>query len=152
MAEIADACFSVPHTDIKFAYELFKTYHEITGKEPILKSCVQLPSAMLDRLFLPFTPDSVVFLHEAPLAFEEPNTAPSKALRKYYERYAHMPSVIYAKGVCYILGMSVEGCYSIYEILLGYVHIAHSSGFLSESQVSELVNWDKEKLRQAVNK
>jgi hypothetical protein len=107
---------------------------------------------MLDRMFFPFTPDSAVFLHESPLAFEEPNTSASKELRKYYERYTHMPSIIYAKGVCYILGTSVEGCYSVYEILLGYVHISHSSSFLSETQVSELVNWDKEKMRQIMNK
>ncbi len=151
MDEIATTCFSGPHTDVRFAYELFNAYTKMNGQEPILKSCLHLPSSMLDRLFLPFTPDSAVFLHEAPLSFEEPNVSPSKALISYKQRYGHMPSVIYANGICYILGLSEEGCYNVYEILLGYVHIQHSSRFLSETQVCELVNWDKEKLRQSMN-
>ena len=151
MDEIAKTYFPEPHTDVLFAYNLFNAIHTITGKQPILKSCLPVPSPMLDRLFLPFTPDSVVFLHEAPLAFEEPHVVPSDKLGKYIKKYKHIPSVVYTKGVCYLIGYSVEACYSIYEILLSYVHVTHPAKFLSEAQVLELVNWDKEKLRQTMN-
>ena len=58
----------------------------------------------------------------------------------------------FANSVFYIIAHSAEACYNIYEILLSYLHVALPANFLSEAQVSEIVNWDKEKLRQIINK
>jgi rhamnose utilization protein RhaD (predicted bifunctional aldolase and dehydrogenase) len=146
MTVIAKHLFNTPHTDIPLASALFDTMRTLTNNKILIKPF--FTSYILERIFLPFTPDIAVFLHEAPLLFEDPNDNPVVKLTTYYRKYNHLPSVIFANSVFYIIGKSQEACYNIYEILLSYLHVALPANFLSENQVSELVNWDKEKLRQ----
>ena len=150
MTAIAKHLFRTPHTDIRLVSSLFNTMCELTGKKMLIKPF--FTSHILERIFLPYTPDIAVFLHEAPLLFEDPNEDHSAKLTAYYKKYRHLPSVIFANSVFYIIAGTNEACYNIYEILLAYLHIALPANFLSEIQVSEIVNWDKEKLRQAANK
>jgi len=146
MIAITKYMFRAPHTDIPLVSALFNTMCELTGKKMLIKPF--FTSHVLERIFLPYTPDIAVFLHEAPLLFEDPNDDPSAKLINYYKKYRHLPSVIFANSVFYIIAHSPEACYNIYEILLSYLHVALPANFLSDAQVSELVNWDKEKLRQ----
>lgn len=150
MTTIASHLFRTPYTDIPLASSLFHTMRELTDKKMLIKPF--FTSHILERIFFPFTPDIAVFLHEAPLLFEDPNDNPKVKLTTYYKKYGHLPSVIFANSVFYIIAHSTEACYNIYEILLSYLHIALPANFLSETQVSEIVNWDKEKLRQIINK
>jgi rhamnose utilization protein RhaD (predicted bifunctional aldolase and dehydrogenase) len=146
MTTIAKHLFRTPHTDVSLASELFDTMHTLTNTKMLIKPF--FTSHILERIFLPYTPDIAVFLHMAPLIFEDPNDNPVTKLTAYYRKYNHLPSVIFSNSVFYIIAHSNEACYNIYEILLAYLHIASSSNFLSDTEVSELVNWDKEKLRQ----
>jgi len=146
MIAITKYMFRAPHTDIPLVSALFNTIRELTGKKMLIKPF--FTSHILERIFLPYTPDIAVFLHESPLLFEDPNDDPSAKLINYYKKYRHLPSVIFANSVFYIIAHSAEACYNIYEILLSYLHVALPANFLSDAQVSELVNWDKEKLRQ----
>lgn len=150
MIAITKYMFRAPHTDIPLVSALFNTMRELTGKKMLIKPF--FTSHILERIFLPYTPDIAVFLHEAPLLFEDPNDDPVVKLTNYYKKYRHLPSVIFANSVFYIIAHSAEACYNIYEILLSYLHVALPANFLSDAQVSELVNWDKEKLRQNINK
>jgi rhamnose utilization protein RhaD (predicted bifunctional aldolase and dehydrogenase) len=146
MTAIAKSCFRTPYTAIPFVLTLFHTMRELTGTKMLIKPF--FTSHILERIFLPFTPDIAVFLHEAPLIFENPNDDPATQLTAYYKKYNHLPAVVFANSVFYIIGKSQEACYNVYEILLSYLHTSLPANFLSEIQVSELVNWDKEKLRQ----
>ena len=151
MTAIAKHLFRTPHTDIPLASSLFDSIYALTGTKMLIKPF--FTSHILERIFLPYTPDIAVFLHEAPLLFEDPNDDPNKKMASYYKKYNHLPSVIFANSVFYIIAGTNEASYNIYEILLSYLHIALPANFLSEIQVSEIiVNWDKEKLRQAANK
>jgi len=151
MAAIAATLFNpTPHTNIPLATKLFNKLYELTGNKPLIKPF--FTSHVLERIFLPFSPDIAVFLHEAPLIFEDPADDPAKKLTAYYNRNHHIPAVIFANGTFYIIGHTNEDCYNKYEILLAYLHVAPHSNFLLESQVAEIVNWDKEKLRQAAFK
>jgi hypothetical protein len=146
MIAITKYMFRTPHTDIPLVSALFNTMRELTGKKMLIKPF--FTSHILERIFLPYTPDIAVFLHEAPLLFEDPNDDPAAKLTNYYKKYRHLPSVIFANSVFYIIAHSAEACYNIYEILLSYLHVALPANFLLDAQVSEIVNWDKEKLRQ----
>jgi len=146
MIAITKYMFRTPHTDIPLVSSLFDTMRELTGKQMLIKPF--FTSHILERIFLPYTPDIAVFLHEAPLLFEDPNDDVAAKLTNYYKKYRHLPSVIFANSVFYIIAHSAEACYNIYEILLSYLHVALPANFLSDAQVSEIVNWDKEKLRQ----
>jgi hypothetical protein len=150
MTAIAKHLFRTPHTDIPLSLSLFDTMYNLTNNKMLIKPF--FTSHILERIFLPYTPDIAVFLHEAPLLFEDPNDDPAVKLTAYYRKYRHLPSVIFANSVFYIVAHSNEACYNIYEILLSYLHVALPANFLSEAQVSEIVNWDKEKLRQNINK
>ena len=150
MTAIAKYMFRAPHTDIPLASALFDTMHNLTNHKMLIKPF--FTSHILERIFLPYTPDIAVFLHEAPLLFEDPNDDPAAKLTTYYRKHNHLPSVIFANSVFYIVAHSNEACYNTYEILLSYLHVALPANFLSETQVSEIVNWDKEKLRQIINK
>lgn len=150
MTAIAKHMFRTPHTDIPLASSLFDTMHNLTNNKMLIKPF--FTSHILERIFLPYTPDIAVFLHEAPLLFETPNDDHSAKITSYYKKHGHLPSVIFANSVFYIIAQSNEACYNIYEILLSYLHIALPANFLSDTQVSEIVNWDKEKLRQIINK
>jgi len=150
MTAIARHLFRTPHTDIPLVSTLFDTIQTLTNTTPLIKPF--FTSHILERIFFPFTPDIAVFLHEAPLLFEDPNDNPAVKLTAYYNKYNYLPSVIFANSVFYIVAHSNEACYNIYEILLSYLHITHPATFLSEVQVSEIINWDKEKLRQSANK
>ena len=149
MTVITKHLFNAPHTDIILASALFDTMQNLTNNKMLIKPF--FTSHILERIFLPYTPDIAVFLHMAPLIFEDPNDNPTTKLTAYYKKYGHLPSVIFANSVFYIAAYSNEGCYNIYEILLSYLHIALPATFLSDAQVSEIINWDKEKLRQAMN-
>jgi ribulose-5-phosphate 4-epimerase/fuculose-1-phosphate aldolase len=146
MTAIAKHMFRTPHTDIPLVSALFDTMRNLTDNKMLIKPF--FTSHILERIFLPYTPDIAVFLHEAPLLFEDPNDDHALKLIGYYKKYGHLPSVIFANSVFYIVAHSNEACYNIYEILLSYLHVALPANFLSEIQVSEIVNWDKEKLRQ----
>jgi rhamnose utilization protein RhaD (predicted bifunctional aldolase and dehydrogenase) len=150
MNAIAKYMFRTPHTNITLVSSLFDNIYTLTGTKILIKPF--FTSHILERIFLPYTPDIAVFLHEAPLLFEDPNDDHNKKLIAYYRKYGHLPSVIFANSVFYIVAHSNESCYNIYEILLSYLHVALPANFLSEIQVSEIVNWDKEKLRHAANK
>jgi rhamnose utilization protein RhaD (predicted bifunctional aldolase and dehydrogenase) len=150
MTAIAKHLFRTPHTDIPLASALFDTMRNLTDNKMLIKPF--FTSHILERIFLPYTPDIAVFLHEAPLLFEDPNDDHAAKLTAYYKKYGHLPSVIFANSVFYIVAGTNEACYNIYEILLSYLHVPLPANFLSEIQVSEIVNWDKEKLRQAANK
>jgi len=150
MTAIAKHLFRTPHTDIPLSSSLFDTMYNLTNNKMLIKPF--FTSHILERIFLPYTPDIAVFLHEAPLLLEDPNDDPTVKLTAYYRKYRHLPSVIFANSVFYIVAHSNEACYNIYEILLSYLHVALPANFLSEAQVSEIVNWDKEKLRQNINK
>lgn len=150
MTAIAQYLFgNTPHTDIPLVSRLYNKIHELTQQKALIKPF--FTSYLLERIFLPFTPDIAVFLHDAPLILEDPADDPSQKLTKYYATHAHLPAVVFTNRTFYIIANSNEAAYNIYEILLSYLHIPPNSNFLSESEVAEIVNWDKEKLRQKLN-
>lgn len=109
-------------------------------------------STGLGRIFMPYTPDIAVFLRESPIILEHEGQTIEREVKKYIDTYSHLPSVVLAKGVFYVIGRTPESCYNIYEIVQSYIEIEQqqptSLTFLTPEQVCEIVNWDKEKLRQ----
>lgn len=102
-------------------------------------------------LFYPYTPDTIVFLHEAPLVLGD-NTDTCAVLQKYVAKYGHMPTVIYTPNIVYTVGKTLSRCQSIYEILYSYLMIDSSATPLSRDQVAEITGWDAEKERQRLAK
>ena len=104
------------------------------------------PIKSQNNTFIPYTPDICVFLQEAPLVLND-NINEIDILRVYYNKYNKMPSVIYTTKCICTVSNSIEGCNNIYEILNQYLYIDDCSEKLSEKDVNELINWDKEKER-----
>ena len=98
--------------------------------------------------FIPYTPDICVFLQEAPLLLQE-NMNEIDIMTTYYNKYNKIPSVIYTPTSICTVSNSIEGCNNIYEILNQYLYIDDCSQRLSDKDVDELINWDKEKERKS---
>jgi ribulose-5-phosphate 4-epimerase/fuculose-1-phosphate aldolase len=130
-------------TDILLCKELFP----LLGKKLIKPVFQKYNNYMNDRLFLPFTPDICVFLGHMPLSFESGQTSIQNKVEKYLEQTNKLPSVIFTHSMIYVLGDSLEKCNSVQEILFAYSFIPHDSALLSNKEVNELINWDKEKYR-----
>ena len=89
--------------------------------------------------FRPYTPDIVVFLGYAPLLSD---------LDTYFRTHTLSPTVAWKDGILYTFGRTYDQCVSVYEIYQAYMAITDSSCLtLSDDDVNELLNWDKEKER-----
>jgi rhamnose utilization protein RhaD (predicted bifunctional aldolase and dehydrogenase) len=134
-----------PHsfTDITLCKELFPLLNYKLIK-PVFQ---KYNNYMNDRLFLPFTPDICVFLGQMPLSFESGQTSIQKKVKQFLEQTNKLPSVIFTHSMIYVVGDSLEKCNSVQEILFAYSFIPHDSALLTNEEVNELINWDKEKYR-----
>ena len=143
-------------TNVKLASSLFDVINERSVDQNPFTVKTFFPGGGwtgLGRIFIPYTPDIVVFLRESPIILEHDGQTIDREVKKYIDTYSHLPSVVLAKGVFYVIGRTRESCYNIYEILQSYIEIEQqptSLTFLTPEQVREIVNWDKEKLRQNV--
>ncbi len=136
---------SSPKSDPIFVYKLRRAFHQDLLIRPILQAH---PSTFHSRVFLPYTPDIVVFLQQAPLFFDELVPNPEDALAKYVATYGTHPTIIYTPCMIYSVSPSLIKCVAIEEIFCAYLRIPSTDTlFLDAPQVDELVNWDKEKER-----
>lgn len=137
---------SVPKSDPLFVYRLRQALvHQDLLIRPILQAH---PSTFHSRVFLPYTPDIVVFLQQAPLFYDELVSNPEEALAKYQETYKVNPTIIYTPSMIYSVAPTLSKCVAIEEIFCAYLRIPPTDTlFLDAHQVDELVNWDKEKER-----
>lgn len=134
-------------TNICLASTLYRLIHTLTGKRLLVRPYLQLNVRSRERIFFPYSPDIAVFLQKAALVIENPQTDYETYLQDYIKTYGTLPSVIGTSNAIYIIGSSIEACSSTYEILMAYYTIPVGSTHLTETDYSELVNWDKEKAR-----
>jgi len=137
-----------PTTNIQLASTLFDIIKKHTNEMYLIKPIFRIYNTKSsDRLFLPFTPDIVVFLQTAPLVFETGDEHIEEEFLKYQRKYGCIPTVIFTSTFVYTISKTLGGCYAISEILYSYCCIDSQAEFLADEQVSELVNWDAEKER-----
>jgi rhamnose utilization protein RhaD (predicted bifunctional aldolase and dehydrogenase) len=136
---------SVSRSDPAFV----RTLRRILPHDLLIRPILQVhPSTFHSRVFLPYTPDIVVFLQEAPLFFDELTPNPEKALAKYTATYGTHPTILYTPTMIYTIAPTLSKCVAIEEIFCAYMRIPPAgTRFLGNTEVDELVNWDKEKER-----
>ncbi len=140
---------SIPNSDPVFVQKIRRCLPTDLLIRPILQVH---PSTFHSRVFLPYTPDIVVFLQQAPLFYDELASDPEKALTKYVEMYGAEPTIIYTPCMIYSVAPTLQKCVAIEEIFCAYLRVSSARArFLCPAEVSELVNWDKEKERKAAN-
>jgi hypothetical protein len=129
------ALFSGPSTNIPLVCSISDRMKSIIGKRYLMKPWfhVQVPRC---TEYVPYTPDMAVFL---------PPPLMDSDLEFYIQTYGTLPTVAFLDGICYTFGQTLEQCVSVFEIL--YAHGCARGSALSETQVLELVTWDKEKER-----
>lgn len=139
---------SEPTTDIQLVSSLFDVIKTHTNELYLIKPMFRIYNTKSsDRLFLPFTPDIIVFLQVAPLVFETGDENIEEEFVKYMRKYGCIPTVIFTPTLVYTISKTLSGCYAISEILYSYWCVDSQAEFLGDTQVSELVNWDAEKER-----
>lgn len=137
----------IPQSDVEFVWKLRRALPDL-----LIRPIIQVhPSLFHSRVFLPYTPDIVVFLQQAPLFYDELTAHPEKALKKYVETYGCDPTIIYTPTMIYCVAPTLQKCVAIEEIFCAYLRTpsTRSAKFLTAEQISELVNWDKEKERKS---
>jgi len=111
-------CFCNNH-NLLLSYEKLLNNHE--------KKCIyKIPGIYQNKLkcnIISYTPDIAIYL---------------------------LNSVVNHDGIYYIIGNSKYKCYQIFEVLLSYFTLSENNANigLTDSQISELISWDKEKYRQ----
>jgi rhamnose utilization protein RhaD (predicted bifunctional aldolase and dehydrogenase) len=145
---VSKACFDGIYTDVELAVNLSRSITSVSEKPIFVKTFFNTASTILGRIFLPYTPDIAVFLKESPIIIEYSGQDVVVEITRYVSKYGYFPSVVSARGVFYIIGNSIESCHSIHEILQSYIHVVGVANFIPADKVAEIVNWDKEKLRQ----
>jgi rhamnose utilization protein RhaD (predicted bifunctional aldolase and dehydrogenase) len=128
-----------PSLSIKLAYTTMKYIKELTGQTMILKPCNHIKS-IHDRFFFPITPDISLFLKQYPVAQEDSNDNLEGLLKKYYDMFHFLPTIVKTKERVFVLGNSYKHCICIEEVLESYLEI------LQNSNPSELVFFDKESI------
>jgi ribulose-5-phosphate 4-epimerase/fuculose-1-phosphate aldolase len=130
-----------PSICIKLAYDTMKYIKELTGQPLFLKPCNHI-KIIHDRLFFPITPDISLFLKQYPVAQEDASEPLEILLKKYYDMFEFLPSVVKTKERVFVLGKSYRHCICIEEILESYLDI------LQHSNPNELLFFDKECIEQ----
>jgi ribulose-5-phosphate 4-epimerase/fuculose-1-phosphate aldolase len=129
----------LPSISITLAYTTMKYIKELTGQSMFLKPCNHI-KIIHDRFFFPITPDISLFLKQYPVAQEDSNDNLEGLLKKYYDMFHFLPTIVKTKERVFVLGNSYKHCICIEEVLESYLDIVHNSN------PSELVFFDKESI------
>ena len=133
----------LPAMDIQTTFDLYKSFKKFSGGKSFLLKPTFL-AVHLPDVFKQYTPDIAVFLQDAPLIYRKESD-----FEDYLKKYGRLPSVVAHESVAYTCAQTLPQCYDIQEILLSYNPYVEC--VLTPAQVSELVNWDKEKERRAMH-
>lgn len=151
MQHLTDTFILKQITRIKFVSEIYDYIKEKCNKSMIIKPWKDAGSRVTEKVFLPHTPDFVVFLQETPLCFEYDPPDVKGKFDKYITTFNKLPTIIYYKDVAYMCASTMQQCYDLQEILAAYLPISHHGSYLTEEQVHEITSWDREKERKAMN-
>jgi L-fuculose-phosphate aldolase len=133
-------------SDINIVNDIFCIVKKLTDKNYVIKPYFD-KIKYIDE-FKPFTPDIVVFLQKKPLNIISDNI--DNEIELYFSNEGTIPSIIIFKDMYYIIGINSEICTSINEIFKMYCDLleySNNMNYLSNDDVNELNNWDKEKAR-----
>ena len=133
-------------TDISLASRIHTHLKTVFEAPKIIKTW-KSPVHWIDRFFLPYTPDGIVFLQQSALVVEDDGTTICAQLDRYIERFGEPPTVIFSKGTLYIVAGTHAQAFDILEIFLGYLAIPTGCESLTHAQVADITGWDKEKAR-----
>jgi len=151
MQYLTDTFIAQPITRISFVSQIYDFIKEKYNKSMIIKPWKDAGSRVTEKVFLPHTPDFIVFLQETPLCFEYDPPDINGKLTKYISTFNKLPTIIYYKDVAYMCASTMQQCYDLQEILASYLPISHRSSYLTQEQIYEITSWDREKERKAMN-
>jgi rhamnose utilization protein RhaD (predicted bifunctional aldolase and dehydrogenase) len=121
-------------SSLSVEYQLYKLTNEFA--KPIYFLNKSLP-----KLFVPITPDHFLFLKDLPLITTK------ECLSTDLQKYRVIPSILSIDSQIYALGKTIEQAQSKEEYLQSYIEIYDNSTRLSDTNMSELIECSKEKLR-----
>ncbi len=151
MQILTDRFIQSPITRISFVSQIYDFIKDKYNKSMIIKPWKDIGCRVTEKVFLPHTPDFIVFLQETPLCFEYDPPDVSTKLSKYITTFNKLPTIIYYKDVAYMCAPTMLQCYDLQEILASYLPISHHGSYLTYDQVAEITSWDREKERKAMN-
>jgi rhamnose utilization protein RhaD (predicted bifunctional aldolase and dehydrogenase) len=148
MVWISNTFFSAVDTitDILLASRIYSHLKMAHGVDKVIKtwkSSIQ----WMDRLFIPYTPDSIVFLQQGAVVVEDDGAGICAQIDRYVSRYSEIPTVVFCKGTLYLIAPTQSQAFDILEIFLGYMAIPPGCLPLTSTQNDEITGWDKEKAR-----
>lgn len=138
-------------TDISMCYSLYSHMLQKYNKSMIIKPFLYNSIKTCERVFFPYTPDILIFLQSEPFFIESSTENPCSKLDKYISKHGMFPTILYKAGVTYLIATTLIGCFDLQDIIISYFNIHSKSNYLNEEQISELIHWDKEKERKAMN-
>lgn len=112
-------------TEFSTMYSFLTTASDLFQQELVLRPTT-LVRVLHDRLFLPITPDSSLFLKQMPLAQETSCESLENHLNIYKNNFNTYPAVVKRLDRVYVLGKSVTHCICIEELLAQYLEITKS--------------------------